>query len=41
MQNTIVEMNAIPKEAFEKYFQQWEDHWTKYVEMQGAYNERD
>ena len=36
MQNATAEMNIIPKEAFQK----WKDQWTKRVEMpQGVYFE--
>jgi hypothetical protein len=41
MQNATAEMNTIPKEAFQKCFQQWKHRWAKCVEAQGAYFERD
>lgn len=31
----------IAKSNFEKYFHQWEDHYNKYVEFEGAYSEGD
>ncbi|GFW36658.1 hypothetical protein TNCV_1956581 [Trichonephila clavipes] len=30
------ELSTIPKMAFEKYFQQWKERWTKCVKAQGA-----
>ena len=35
------EMNTIPKEDFQRCFQQWKDRWAKFVQAQGAYFEGD
>ena len=41
MQNTMAEMNNIPKEAFQKYFRQRKDRWAKCVEAQSVFFEGD
>jgi hypothetical protein len=37
MKNTTAQLVAIPKEDFQKCFQQWKDCWVKFVESQGDY----
>ena len=41
MWNATAEMNTIPKEDFQRYFQQWKVRWAKCVQAQGAYFEKD
>jgi hypothetical protein len=41
MQNTTAQLNTIPKDVFQKCFQQWRDHWDKCVHYQGDYFEGD
>jgi hypothetical protein len=41
MQNATAQLNMIPQEAFQKYFQQWQDCWKKCVHYQGDYFEGD
>jgi hypothetical protein len=41
MQNATAQLNTIPKDAFQKCFQQWRDHWNKFVHYQGDYFEGD
>jgi hypothetical protein len=41
MRNATKELRSLPKEAFQKCFQQWKERWTKCVASQGAYFERD
>jgi hypothetical protein len=35
------QLHTIPKQAFQKYFQQWKGSWAKRVESEGAYFEGD
>jgi len=37
--NATVELQKIPKEAFRRFFQQWQDRWSKCVCAQGSYFE--
>jgi hypothetical protein len=39
--NATAELQKIPKEAFRRYFQQWQDRWSKCVHAQGSYFEGD
>ncbi|PNF22340.1 hypothetical protein B7P43_G18376 [Cryptotermes secundus] len=39
--NATVELRKIPKEAFHRSFQQWQDRWSKCVRAQGSYFEGD
>jgi hypothetical protein len=41
MRKVMAQLNVIPKEAFQKCFQQWRDHWEKCVHYQVDYFERD
>jgi len=41
MRNATAQLNMIRQEAFQKCFQQWQDHWKKCVHYQGDYFERD
>jgi hypothetical protein len=41
MWNATAQLNTIPKDAFQKYFQQWQDCWDKCVHYQGDYFEVD
>lgn len=41
MQNTAVEFNTMPKEAFQMGFRKWKERWAKCVEEQGSYFEID
>jgi hypothetical protein len=41
IQNATAQLHTIPKQAFQKCFQQWKDLWAKYVESQGAFFEGD
>ena len=41
MRNATANMNTIPKEDFQRCFQQWMDRWAKCVQAQGAYFEGD
>lgn len=40
-QNTTAELNSIPKDAFQKCFEQWQKRWEKCVHHQGDYFEGD
>jgi hypothetical protein len=33
----MTELNTIPKEDFQRCFQQWKDRWARCVEAQGAH----
>jgi hypothetical protein len=35
--NATAELRKIPKEAFRRCFQQWQDRWSKCMCMQGSY----
>ena len=37
--NSTAELQKIPKEAFRRCFQQWQDRWIKCVRVQGSYFE--
>jgi hypothetical protein len=37
MKNVTAQLLAIPKQDFQKCFQQWKDRWVKCVESQGNY----
>jgi len=37
MRNATAQLNMIPQEAFQKFFQQWQDRWKKCVHYQGDY----
>jgi hypothetical protein len=37
IQNTMVQLHTVPKQAFQNCFQRWKDRWAKCVEPQGAY----
>jgi hypothetical protein len=37
--NATAELRRIPKEAFHRCFQQWQDRWSKCVCAQGSYYE--
>jgi hypothetical protein len=39
--NAMAELWKIPKEAFRRCFQQWQDRWSKSVCAQGSYFEGD
>jgi hypothetical protein len=39
--NATAELQKIPKEAFRRCFQQWQDRWSKFVCAQGSYFEGD
>jgi hypothetical protein len=39
--NATAELRMIPKEAFCRCFQQWQDRWSKCVCAQGSYFEGD
>jgi len=39
--NATAELHRIPKEAFRRCFQQWQDRWRKCVCAQGSYFEGD
>jgi len=39
--NATAELRRIPKEAFHRCFQQWQDRWSKCVCAQGSYFESD
>jgi hypothetical protein len=41
MWNATAQLNTIPKNAFQKCFQQWHDRWNKCVHYQGDYFEGD
>lgn len=41
MKNATAQLVAIPKQDFQKCFQQWKNRWIKCVESQGAYFEGD
>jgi hypothetical protein len=41
MWNATAKLNTIPKDAFQKCFQQWRDRWDKCVHYQGDYFEGD
>jgi hypothetical protein len=41
MWNAMAQLNTIPKDAFQKCFKQWRDHWDKCVHYQGYYFEGD
>jgi hypothetical protein len=41
IRNETDQLNMIPKEAFQKCFQQWQAHWKKCVHHQGDYVEGD
>ena len=41
MQNATAQLYSIPKEAFQKCFQQWGERWQKCVQSQGEYFEGD
>jgi hypothetical protein len=41
MRNVMTQLNTIPKDAFQKCFQQRRDHWDKCVHYQGDYFEGD
>nr|XP_042900069.1 histone-lysine N-methyltransferase SETMAR-like [Parasteatoda tepidariorum] len=41
MRNATMEQNTIPKEDFQRCFQQWKDRWARCVEAQGIYFEED
>jgi len=41
MQNATAQLYMIPQEAFQKYFQQWQDRWKKCLHYQGDYFEGD
>jgi hypothetical protein len=37
----MAQLNTIPKQSFQNYFQRWKDRWAKCVESQEAYFEVD
>jgi len=37
--NVMSTLNTIPKDSFQKCFQQWQDHWKQCVSSQGEYFE--
>jgi len=37
--NATAELQKIPKEAFRRCFQQWQDQWSKCMCAQGSYFE--
>jgi len=37
--NVMSTLNSIPKDSFQKCFQQWQDHWKQCVSSQGEYFE--
>jgi len=39
--NATAKLQKIPKEAFRRCFQQWQDRWSKWVCAQGSYFEGD
>jgi len=39
--NGTAELRKIPKEAFRRYLQQWQDRWSKRVRAKGSYFEGD
>jgi transposase len=41
MRNATAQLNTIPKDAFQKCFQQWRDRWDKCVHYQWDYFEGD
>lgn len=41
IRNATTELNTIPKEDFQRCFQQWKDRWAKSGQAQGAYFEGD
>jgi hypothetical protein len=41
MRNTTARLITIPKDAFQKCFQQWQNRWEKCVHYQGDYFEGD
>jgi len=41
MRNTTAKLYSIRKEAFQKCFEQWRNHWEKCVQSQGDYFEGD
>jgi hypothetical protein len=41
MRNATAQLNMIPQEALQKYFQQRQDSWKKCVHYQGDYFEGD
>jgi hypothetical protein len=41
IQNVMMQLHTVPKQAFQKCFQRWEDCWAKCLESQGAYFEGD
>jgi hypothetical protein len=41
MQNATAQLITIPKDAFQKCFQQWQKRWEKCVHYQGDYFEGD
>jgi hypothetical protein len=32
-------LNVIPQQNFQKYIQQWQHRWAKYIAAQGKYSE--
>jgi hypothetical protein len=41
MRNATAQLITIPKDAFQKCFQQWQKRWKKCVHYQGDYFEGD
>jgi hypothetical protein len=41
MRNATAQLNTIPKDAFQKCFQQWRELWDNFVHYQGVYFEGD
>ncbi|PNF37545.1 hypothetical protein B7P43_G13826 [Cryptotermes secundus] len=41
MRNAMAQLMTIPKDAFQKCFQQWRKRWEKCVHCQGDYSEGD
>jgi hypothetical protein len=39
--NATAELRRVPKEAFHRWFQQWQERWSKCVCAQGSYFEGD
>jgi hypothetical protein len=39
--NTMAKLYSIRKEAFQKCFEQWQNHWEKCVQLLGDYFEGD
>jgi hypothetical protein len=37
----MMALKAIPQQAFQKRFHQWQYHWAKFVAAQGEYLEGD